>query len=339
MQLLDAVAQSQVSLTVTSGDGQNRKVTGPADFAARVRQCPLRYIVTDNLVRLCVDLALAEGDRLSSCLDLASMPAESLWIEWDDAVRSDALRAFAVPAATDGTTPAGRAGILIESSASGRRAVWRSFWNDPRADGHARISALETVLDLDTAPSNSADCLTLLEGSTVALRRQSDASIDQLLTHVGFRMDPSWREHYASANGLASREQIVLRSLAAVGYDALLLLALMVLLATRVSLPTRPIERGRLNLKRARTGKHPLLDHIEIDAPVFSSPAVQARTGVDSGRQSPRFHHVRGHLVRRADAIYWRGPHWRGHLRLGRIAARTVTLHAPAKSPALGRLA
>jgi hypothetical protein len=35
---------------------------------------------------------------------------------------------------------------------------------------------------------------------------------------------------------------------------------------------------------------------------------------------------VRGHLVRREDVVYWRAPHWRGHVRLGRVRTRNVAL-------------
>jgi hypothetical protein len=44
-----------------------------------------------------------------------------------------------------------------------------------------------------------------------------------------------------------------------------------------------------------------------------------------------RRHHVRGHLVRRQNIVYWRSPHWRGHLLLRRIEGRTIRLKSGAR--------
>jgi hypothetical protein len=44
------------------------------------------------------------------------------------------------------------------------------------------------------------------------------------------------------------------------------------------------------------------------------------------GRQSPRLHHVRGHLVRRDHRVFWRIPHLRGSGFRGAVRSRTVCL-------------
>jgi hypothetical protein len=43
-------------------------------------------------------------------------------------------------------------------------------------------------------------------------------------------------------------------------------------------------------------------------------------------RRSPRLHHVRGHLVRREDRVFWRTPHLRGSALQGVVRSRTVCL-------------
>jgi hypothetical protein len=43
------------------------------------------------------------------------------------------------------------------------------------------------------------------------------------------------------------------------------------------------------------------------------------------GRRGRRLHHVRGHLMRRGNKIFWRIPHLRGTSRAGTIRTRTVT--------------
>jgi hypothetical protein len=37
-------------------------------------------------------------------------------------------------------------------------------------------------------------------------------------------------------------------------------------------------------------------------------------------------HHVRGHIVRRGNKVFWRSPHLRGDARLGVVRSRTVQL-------------
>jgi hypothetical protein len=37
-------------------------------------------------------------------------------------------------------------------------------------------------------------------------------------------------------------------------------------------------------------------------------------------------HHVRGHIARRGDKVFWRLPHLRGSARLGVVRSRTVQL-------------
>ena len=82
----------------------------------------------------------------------------------------------------------------------------------------------------------------------------------------------------------------------------------------------------RVNAARARLGKQLLLDHIEVRAPIFanSSPSFRPQAEMTT-RRGPRLHHVRGHLVRRANQLFWRVPHLRGSARRGVIKSRTVT--------------
>ena len=100
-------------------------------------------------------------------------------------------------------------------------------------------------------------------------------------------------------------------------------------MAVRDDLAQLPVKPFRLNAKRARLGRRPLLEHIELSAPVFAGASVSLDDGARGTRRGPRFHHVRGHLVRRRNTIYWRGPHWRGHVRLGSVRTRTVELRLP----------
>ena len=72
MRLLDLVAQTREPLVIlprTPG-GQAVRVRGPNDFARTVVECPLRFVIADDLTRASAELAFADGDRLANCLDL-----------------------------------------------------------------------------------------------------------------------------------------------------------------------------------------------------------------------------------------------------------------------------
>jgi hypothetical protein len=86
-----------------------------------------------------------------------------------------------------------------------------------------------------------------------------------------------------------------------------------------------PVSRAAINRKRLANGRAPLLDHVEVNASLDAvATAESAADG--SGRQSPRLHHVRGHLVRRENRVFWRVPHLRGSGCRGAVRSRTVCL-------------
>jgi hypothetical protein len=104
-----------------------------------------------------------------------------------------------------------------------------------------------------------------------------------------------------------------------------LMLTFLLLLATRPGLPRRPLMLERLNRARSRSGKAPLLPHMEVFAPLIPEYRSAAVEGSGRIRRHPRLHHVRGHLVRRGSQLFWRVPHLRGSSRAGVVRTRTVT--------------
>lgn len=56
LKLLDAVAQSTDPFVVRQHNGDEWRLTSCCDFSEQIRRCPLRYVLTDDLVRLCTVL-------------------------------------------------------------------------------------------------------------------------------------------------------------------------------------------------------------------------------------------------------------------------------------------
>jgi hypothetical protein len=72
MRLMDLIVQERAA-RVLADDGC--ELPGAGRFREAIRDCPLRYVLSDELARCATQLAYAEGDRLSACLDLIHVPA------------------------------------------------------------------------------------------------------------------------------------------------------------------------------------------------------------------------------------------------------------------------
>jgi hypothetical protein len=319
MRLLDRVAQSTHALGY-----REHAVAGPvrlasaADWAHVVRACPTRFVLTDPLTALCTSLAYADGDRLHGCLDLVRLPAELLWVEWNDAARIAALPAGVVR----GEARPGPAGALLHATPDGRSGRLRTFWADG-TDGPPHLSAIETWFDLD-APSGPATPGPATDAMRVV--DPSDPALDALYALLRFRLEPSWARYYRQAGLDADAHAAVVHAcLEGVVRDLPMLFALFLLTNARQAVRRLPVTRAAINRLRAARGEPELLDHVEVHASVFGE--ARAESGASGARRrAPRLHHVRGHLVRRQDRVYWRVPHLRGHAAAGHVRSRTVTL-------------
>src|SRR5580704_18559078 len=121
MNLADCLAQCRAPYVVRdTGSGILSHLNGAAEFAGRVVQCPIRYVLSDDLTRLCTALAYSRGARSLACADLLHVPAECVWVEWCEAPWREELKRYGFRSIDDSAPLAGRRGALIRSSAKGR---------------------------------------------------------------------------------------------------------------------------------------------------------------------------------------------------------------------------
>ena len=333
MRLLDRIAQSTASFMVQQDSGVLWCLTSACDFAPRLRSCPLRYLLSDELTRMCTALAYSEGHQLADCLDLLHVPSDRLWIEWNQApLRDELLRARPDCGGPSAGGEVLRKGALIDAAPDGRSGMLRTMWTTTGRPGDPLVAALETHFDFDRQLPPSRGPQALLDGECTSIPDGYERGLDDILRCVRYRFDEAWLRYYQQqCQSHQSRSLVVRLSLATVAHDLPVLLALFLLQAARGGLPQKPCDITRLNLKRLRSARAPLLAHVEIGAPVFSDSTWPHANSDDGLRLAPRRHHVRGHLVRRQNIVYWRSPHWRGHVRLGHIAHRTITLKSGAE--------
>jgi hypothetical protein len=320
MRLLDLVAQGR-SVSVRTDDGH--ELTHAGQYRQLVQSCPLRYVLSDELACCATQLAFAEGDRLSACLDLIRVPSHSLWVEWAEAPRRNALKAIAALQITTEGPPIRWAGALITAAEGCRSGVIRTFWSTP--DDRAWLSPMVTSFDLDRQPQ-SAVCQPTWHGDAF-VTLSGEPAVEELLAHLRFQFDPSWAAYYSQRCAtMELRAELLRASLSGCAFDAPMLMALFLLMGARNLLPHEVIRCERINRVRRQGGKPPLLEHIELKAPLDRRPERRLAPGDGPARLSPRLHHVRGHIVRRGRSVFWRSPHVRGCARLGQVRTRTVLL-------------
>jgi hypothetical protein len=329
MRLLDSVARCSQPLLLPSARDSSAPfhVAGPSRFAAQVSACPLRFVLGDDLARASSELAFADGARLAGCLDLLRMPAANLWIEWNDEVHKRVIHETDSACGFDSAATGRKVGILLRASPNGFTAIGRTFWADAASDESAEVtlSPLETHFDL-RGEFGEPDGKDVLEGGFVDATHSASPATATLLGHVRFRFDESWAEYYRPAAADPQfRQRLITESIDSIAWDAPLILAFLLLLTAKDATRIAPVSRAAINRKRLLHGRSPLLDHIEVNASLDALSTGEA-AGEISGRHSPRLHHVRGHLVRREERVFWRVPHLRGSGTRGAVRSRTVCL-------------
>jgi hypothetical protein len=326
MKLADRVAQCHKSLTVQDpASGRELRLNGAESCAEYVAKSPLRFVLSDDLTRLCADLAYSKGARNLACADLLHIPAETLWIEWCIAPWQSALQRYGFGTQTQDAQSGGRRGALIRCPPNGRRGTVRTFWT-VGTELDVLASSMDAYFDFDTPEGEEPQSPDPQHGPPIRVYDGGRQRGDVLARCFRFRYERTWAEYYGSAAlSHLENEAVTRHVLGTIAIDIPLLLAFLLLLASRTSLPRHLQSFERLNRARRKCGRAPLLDHIEVRAPVLPEYVPCGRSDPHSTRQSPRLHHVRGHLVRRGSNLFWRVPHLRGSARSGVVRTRTVT--------------
>jgi hypothetical protein len=322
MRLVDRVAQSRAPfIAMCSTTGFQTRLSGAADYAVDAANCPIRYVLSDELTRLCAALAYSRGARTLSCTDLIHIPAERLWVEWAYAPWRKELDRYGFRPADDQFGNCGRRGAMLSASRDGRRGRVRTFWSTGEREIDLCASAMFADFDFDADPNDRAMHSRTLRVSNGHL--DADSALRRCFS---FEFERTWAEYYDRAQlSAAKRQQVEHHSLGTIAFDIPVLLAFFLLLNTRTGLPQQKSQLDRLNRSRTRDRKAPLLDHIEVLAPFPSEYLFARNDSLPSGRRRPRLHHVRGHLVRRRNELFWRVPHLRGKASSGVLKTRTVT--------------
>jgi hypothetical protein len=308
-----------------TNDGAITHLNNAACFAQEIAACPTRYVLSDDLTRLCTALAYSKGASTLSCADCLRIPAECVWVEWCELPWRMELNRYGFRNIEPTQVAAGRRGIFIRSDPTGRSGSMRSFWTLGEADTDVLASSMEAYFDFDTPEGEAPVAPDSAHRPNIHVFDDEAARADILHRCFRFRYEVTWAQYYANAKlSPKEAEAIARHALGAIAIKVPVVLAFLLLLASRPALPRRPLGLERLNRSRTKSGKLPLLEHVEVFSPLLAEYPAGGTESANSRRPS-RLHHVRGHLVRRGSQLFWRVPHLRGSARAGIIRSRTVT--------------
>jgi hypothetical protein len=326
MRLADRIAQCRTPFVIeNTKDGSVTHLNNATAFSKDIDGCATRYVLSDELTRLCTALAYSKGASTLACADLLHVPAERVWVEWTEAPWRNELALYGFTSPVD-SARSGRRGVFIQSTPQGRHGLLRTFWASGESELDVLSSSMEAYFDFDTREGEDPEVFGRQQPSSICVSDDAVGDADVLRRCFRFRFERSWQDYYERAQLTSIQAADLCRhALGTIAIDIPVLLAFFLLLATRPGLPRRPLMLERLNRARTRSGKAALLEQIEVFAPLLPQYQSGCRIGSGTSRRFPRLHHVRGHLVRRGSKLFWRVPHLRGSARAGSVRARTVT--------------
>jgi hypothetical protein len=326
MRLADRIAQYRTPFIVQNAkDGSVMQLNNATAFSKDIDSCATRYVLSDELTRLCTALAYSKGANALACADLLHVPAERVWVEWTEAAWQNELALYGFKSPVD-SAHVGRRGVYILSTPQGRCGLLRTFWADGESELNVLSSSMEAYFDFDTREGEDPEVFGRQQRSSICVSDDVVGDADILRRCFRFRFERSWQDYYERAQLTPVQAAALGRhALGTIAIDIPVLLAFFLLLATRPGLPRRPLMLERLNKARAKSGKAALLEQIEVFAPLLPQYKSGFGSGSGGSRRACRLHHVRGHLVRRGSKLFWRVPHLRGSARSGSIRTRTVT--------------
>src|SRR5271154_4019219 len=116
MRLADRIAQCRTPFIVrNTKDGSITHLNNAAAFAQDINGCATRYVLSDELTRLCTALAYYKGASTLACADLLHVPAQRVWVEWTEAPWQKELALYGFKSSVD-SARSGRRGVFIQST-------------------------------------------------------------------------------------------------------------------------------------------------------------------------------------------------------------------------------
>ena len=148
--MADRIARCRTPFIVeNTKDGSVTHLNNAAAFSRDIENCATRYVLSDELTRLCAALAYSKGASTLAFTDLLHVPAEHVWVEWTEAPWRNELARYGFNNSVDSPC-SGRRGVFIQSNREGRSGLMRTFWASGESELAVLSSSMEAYFDFDT---------------------------------------------------------------------------------------------------------------------------------------------------------------------------------------------
>lgn len=293
MRLVDKVAQTREPFMVELYD-EVLALPGAGDFADEIRATPLRYVVSDDVRRICTDLVRRWPDLLDPSDPFLRLAAQQFWVEWVEGAGQ-------------------QVGVLIRTSSEGRAGAVHTFWSDKHG---AALAQASIRFDFDDRSHQ--------DSRPLAAASSHDGLPTAMAEAVAVDIHPCWESYFARSRANCEARRAAVRHCAEVVLaDFPFILAFSRLLQSPGNFAMLPISRKALNVSRTKQKRPALLDHIEVSLCLGAGTAKYSDRHSAGGKHCRR-HIVRGHFVRRYGNIFWRSSHYRGDPKSAEFLTRTV---------------
>src|ERR1700691_792718 len=196
MRLADRIAQCRTPFIVrNTKDGSVTHLNNATTFSEDIGSCATRFVLSDELTRLCTALAYSKGAGRLACADLLHVPAERVWIEWTDAPWLNELASYGFKSPVY-AAHSGRRGVFIQSTPQGRRGLLRTFWASGESKLNVFASSMEAYFDFDTQEGDDPAALDRQKRSSICVSDNAVEGADILRRCFRFRFVRSWQEYY-----------------------------------------------------------------------------------------------------------------------------------------------
>jgi hypothetical protein len=170
MRLADRIAQCRTPFIVeNTKDGSVTQLNSAAEFSRDIGSCATRFVLSDELTRLCTALAYSKGAGTLACADLLHVPAERVWVEWTEAPWRNELARYGFKNPVD-SARLGRRGVFIQSTPQGRHGLLRTFWATGESELDVLSSSMEAYFDFDTRGGEDPEVFDRQQQSSIPFR-------------------------------------------------------------------------------------------------------------------------------------------------------------------------
>ena len=324
MRLIDQISAEAPFTVGNDRLGQTFRVRNAADFRLKLQATPQRFILDPPATAFCTEFFVQQAGLLADSTDILRFPAHRFWIEWADRTRVETLAALRPgPFAQRADVPKEtRAGALVEIDSDGRSGKAWLF-----TGGAFGVDLCPLYLEFDTQSAPAVDSQPVLR--RFRFTNPAVPELDRVSAWCTINVERSWFDYCRSATNTDQQFNAEIARVAGmVLYDWPMLAAFCLLYPLPKPFVRRPSDLAKLNQARQGRGKPALLDHVEISASLVARADSVGLGAGGWGSRGKRLHHVRGHLVRRGDRVFWRSAHLRGRPELGEVSTRTVRVTA-----------